>query len=316
MTTSGFPASRTEKQIAFTKLAGRQHGAISRQQLVHIGVSGRTIERWASTGRLRRIHSNSYAVPGSPETERQRLMGAVLASQPQSLASHRAAAWLWGLSDAPFLEVTVARSRRPRLRGVVVHHLRDHGKARPSIKDGIPVTDPLRTLADLGAVWDREMVSDAVEQALIRRLVTFRGLVSEWRRVAKPGRNGSGVLRQILEYRLLGEKPADSLLEPKAAPLFRKVGGRLPEFQYDVVDGGRFVARVDFAYVDLRVAIEFDGLSAHGTAAALQSDLRRQNALVAAGWIVLRFTWWDVVHRADAVAAEIRGVLRIKSRAA
>ncbi len=50
---------------------------------------------------------------------------------------------------------------------------------------------------------------------------------------------------------------------------------------------------------------EVDGLHAHATAAQLQSDLRRQNRLVALGYRVLRFTWHDVVQRPTAVATSI-----------
>jgi len=243
-------------------------------------------------------------------------MAAVLSVSPDGLASHRAAGWLWGLLDAPFLEVTVSRARRPRLTAdVVVHHPLDLHKARRSIKDGIPVTNPLRTLADLGAVLPDEAVAGAVETALIKRVVTFRGLVSEWQRVAKPGRRGSGVLRRILDTRLLGDKPADSVLEVRAAPLFSRVGWPNPAFQYSVMRGGKAVARVDFAYVELRVAIEFDGLDAHASAVALQRDLRRQNELIAAGWIVLRFTWSDVVNRPERVASQIRRVLESRQAA-
>lgn len=86
---------------------------------------------------------------------------------------------------------------------------------------------------------------------------------------------------------------------------------RLPPaaFQHEVRHAGRFVARADFAYPDRRLAIEVDGFETHSTPRALQSDLARQNALVALGWTVLRFTWSDVVRRPEAVAAPIRRVL-------
>ena len=309
MSTTAPPRKHAARIEALHRLAATQHGAVSLEQLRHIGLSERTVRRWASDGRLRRIHQGSYALPGAPVTAHQRLMAAVLAGQQGCLASHRAAAWLWGFSDEPFLEVIVPRNRRPRLEGVVVHHPLDHSKARPSVKDGIPVTNPLRTLVDLGATWEFTRVTDAVEQALISRIVTFRGLAREWRRVAKPGRNGSGVLRHILDSRLLGEKPPDSVLEVKAAPLFARFGLPRPEFQFHVVHDGRHVARVDFAYPERRLAIEFDGLLAHATAADLRRDLARQNRLVTAGWTVLRFTWADAIHEPERVAREIRRVL-------
>ena len=197
-----------------------------------------------------------------------------------------------------------------------MHHPLDQWKARPSIRDGIPVTNPLRTLVDLGATWEFDRVADAVELALINRLVTFRGLAAEWRRVAKPGRSGSGVLRHILETRLLGEKPPDSVLEVKAAPLFARAGLPQPVFQFEVhLEHGEII-KIDFAYPSQLVAVEFDGLLAHATAAALRHDLARQNKLVAAGWLVLRFTWADAIQNPEGVAREIARVLANRQIAA
>jgi very-short-patch-repair endonuclease len=49
-----------------------------------------------------------------------------------------------------------------------------------------------------------------------------------------------------------------------------------------VFDEAGFVARVDFAYPDLKIAIEYDGLW-HGERQAFLSDRRRLNRLAAAG---------------------------------
>jgi len=57
------------------------------------------------------------------------------------------------------------------------------------------------------------------------------------------------------------------------------------------------------------VALKVDGWEVHSSPKALQADLERQNALVAMGWIVLRFTWHDVIRRPAKVAAAIRAVL-------
>jgi very-short-patch-repair endonuclease len=77
-----------------------------------------------------------------------------------------------------------------------------------------------------------------------------------------------------------------------------------------VLDGqDRFVARVDFAYPDRRLAIEVDGYELRASPAAMQSDLDRQNALVREGWTVLRFTWADVVRRPARVAELVRSTL-------
>jgi very-short-patch-repair endonuclease len=189
---------------------------------------------------------------------------------------------------------------------VTVHRSKDLHADWCGRRHGIPVTNPARTLVDLGAVARPAIVEDAVERALVTGLVTVDGLEATRAAHARPGRGGCGVLRAVLEQRALGERPADSVLEARMAALLSRHGFPVPAFQHEVRDhAGRFVARVDFAYPSARLAIEVDGLATHGTAPALQADLARQNRLVALGWTVLRFTWADVVRRPAVVALSI-----------
>ena len=66
---------------------------------------------------------------------------------------------------------------------------------------------------------------------------------------------------------------------------------------------------MDFAYPTLRVAIEVDGWETHGSPTAMAADDVRQNKLISAGWIVLRFTWHQVTHEQAEVAAAVRAAL-------
>jgi very-short-patch-repair endonuclease len=63
---------------------------------------------------------------------------------------------------------------------------------------------------------------------------------------------------------------------------------------------------LDLAFPAERIAIEVDGWAWHSDVERFRHDRRRQNALVLAGWIVLRFTWHDLTGRPEAVVAEIR----------
>jgi very-short-patch-repair endonuclease len=95
------------------------------------------------------------------------------------------------------------------------------------------------------------------------------------------------------------------VLESRFAAVLRRYGVPRAVYQYTVRSGGRFIARVDFAYPECRLAVEVDGHDSHRTPAQLQSDLTRQNLLVAEGWTILRFTWADVVQRPDMVAEAV-----------
>jgi very-short-patch-repair endonuclease len=168
------------------------------------------------------------------------------------------------------------------------------------------VTNPLRTLVDLGAVSSRWVVEDALDRGLAAGLFTVAAV--EWMRyeVARPGRRGSGVLRTVLDDRALGAAPPDSVLEARMAYLLRSQGLPPALFHHRVPEAH---AVLDFAYVDRRIAIEVDGFEVHGTPRAMASDHARHNRLVAAGWTTLRFTWAQVVRQPGEVAKAIRSAL-------
>jgi very-short-patch-repair endonuclease len=170
----------------------------------------------------------------------------------------------------------------------------------------VPVTNPLRTLVDLGAVVKWWTVEDALDRGLAQRLFSVAAV--EWFRheVARPGRRGCGVLRKVLDERALGTARPDGLLEPRMARLLKAHGLPPAAFQHVLPEVG---VRVDFAYPDRRIAIEVDGYEIHGTPRAMAADFERQNGLMSSGWAVLRFTWAQVVRQPTAVATAIRAAL-------
>lgn len=56
--------------------------------------------------------------------------------------------------------------------------------------------------------------------------------------------------------------------------------------------------------------METDGFAFHADRQSYRKDRRRGNALVLAGWRVLRFSWEDVVHHPDEVVEAVREALR------
>jgi very-short-patch-repair endonuclease len=67
-------------------------------------------------------------------------------------------------------------------------------------------------------------------------------------------------------------------------------------------------------FPDARVVVELDGWAYHVTRDRFHHDRERQNRLIGAGWIVLRFTWRDLSERPGYVTATIRAVLAGRSR--
>jgi very-short-patch-repair endonuclease len=92
--------------------------------------------------------------------------------------------------------------------------------------------------------------------------------------------------------------------------LVHEAGLPMPDLQPDLTDAnGWFIGRADFVWWDQKVLVEFDG-DHHRDRQAWVKDVRRQNALIAAGWTILRFTSADVLGRPGYVIATIRAALR------
>ncbi len=236
------------------------------------------------------VHLGVYRTAGTVLSTRRSLVAACLATGGVVGASHRAALWLWQLSDTPPpIEIAVARARRPVHGEVVVHRSRDLVPAHVTVRRGVPVTKPARTLVDVGCLVSRPLFVTALERALHRRLVTVRSLRSMIEEVAGRGRNGVGVLREVLDQRALGDARPESMLEPLMARLCARSAVVDVRYQAELVLEGRRI-RPDFLVPDAKVVIEVDGLGVHGTRDALDRDLERQNLLISNGYQVLRYT--------------------------
>jgi very-short-patch-repair endonuclease len=97
------------------------------------------------------------------------------------------------------------------------------------------------------------------------------------------------IIHELLADRLPGYDPGDSDLETRVLRALVAAGLAVPVQQHRVRLGKR-TFRVDLAYPVLKLAIELDGWEFHCSRSAFDDDRTRANALVAAGWTVLRFT--------------------------
>jgi hypothetical protein len=192
-----------------------------------------------------------------------------------------------------------------------VHRSTDLLSGHTTIRHRIPVTNPLRTIVDLAAVVPAEQVEDAIDAGLAYpSLFTIPGVERMLHDLAGRGRRGTGVLRRLLAERALGHAVTDSKLESRMGKLLKRA--ELPPAVFHCVvttPDGVFLAEVDFAYPEVKLAIEVDGFGAHGTPRAMAKDFVRQNGLVPFGWHVLRFTWRQVVRQPEMVARAIAGAL-------
>src|SRR2546422_8755587 len=76
-------------------LARRQHGVVTRQQLLAHGFTSKSVRHTIASGRLHRVHNGIYAVGRPALTQPGRWMAAVLACGPEAVLSHDSGAALW-----------------------------------------------------------------------------------------------------------------------------------------------------------------------------------------------------------------------------
>jgi Protein of unknown function (DUF559) len=180
----------------------------------------------------------------------------------------------------------------------------------------IPVTTHARTLVDLGAVARPWLVRRALEQWLREGKVTVPRVRATLDRVARRGRAGAGVLREILDTRALGPAASDGDAEVVLAEALQAIGSPAPVYHFLIPAGPGRVFEIDFAYPEAMLLIEVDGYSTHTTPEAFESDPVRDNWLTDRGYMARRYTRQRVLRRSHVVAAEIDALRRIRSAAA
>jgi hypothetical protein len=161
-----FAALPVGSNVLRPRLATRQAGAVGRDQLTALGFSRDEIAHEVKHGRLIRVHQGVYAVGHEALSERGRMIAALLAAGPGAALSHRTAAYHWKLlcSMPRFPDVTLI-DRAPRRReNLRVHHAK---RLDVTTHEGLPVTTPLQTIAQL-APPDRDR---ARAEALLQKLI-------------------------------------------------------------------------------------------------------------------------------------------------
>ncbi|MGH2951767.1 MAG: DUF559 domain-containing protein [Solirubrobacterales bacterium] len=284
-------------------LAERQHGVVSRAQLLAVGFSPQAITHRIAKRRLHPVWRGVYAV-GRPELTRDgRWMAAVLVCGAEAVLSHRSAAELWGVRghrEGP-IDVSVPEPSRRRRPGIVVHRRSTLAPADVTRRRGIPVTTAVRTLVDIAVGLRPDRLEAAVNEADRLDLVDPEALRSALDDLA--GQPGTRPLRTMLDR--LTFTLTDSELERRFLPIARKVGLPAPRTQ-------RWVNgfKVDFHWPELGLVVETDGLRYHRNPAQQVRDHLRDQAHSAAGLVPLRFTHAQVRFDPGHVEATLRAVAR------
>jgi len=288
------------------RFARSHHGLVTLDVAERLGVNRAAWYRALRNGEMERLYPRVARLWGSAPTLQQRALAAVWATGPGAMASHRTSAALWGVDRPetdPIDVMMPSRERYSRLAGIVVHRPRDLVDLGPIMRLGVPSTNPMRMLIDLGAV-DPASVESAMMSILSSKSASPIAIRGAFLRHARQGRNGIGPMRRALESWLGEELPPDSLLESKMAELV--VAHRLPRVEFHAMAAGY---EVDFLIVGTRIVLECDGWGSHGLDRdQFEFDRVRNDDLLAAGYVTSRFTWRQLTSNPSRVAARIRKV--------
>ena len=286
---------------AFWALARRQHGVVTRRQLLALGFTAHAIKHRVAKGRLHPVSRGVYAVGRPGLTQHGIWMAAILRGGPEAVLSHGSAAQLLEIrtrAGGP-VEVSVpARSGR-RVPGIVLHRRARLDPEDTIRRHGIPTTSPICTLIDLASPLSPSDLEAAVNEADKQGLCdpeTLRLALDEYSR-----RPGVAKLRTLLDNRTF--TLTDSELERRFLPLARGAG--LPQ----PVTGHRLNGyKVDFYWPELGLVVETDGLRYHRTTAQQATDRLRDQTHAAAGLTPLRFTYAQVAFDSDRVRTTLMSV--------
>lgn len=284
--------------LRMSRVAERQHGVVSAAQLSDCGIDKDGVMRRARAGRLHRIHRGVYAVGHTAISRQGWWVAAVLAvgggpsraGKPLdhwgASISHRSAAELWGLLEPHEGPIDVSVSgdggKRQR-RGIRLHRSLTLLPVDVTLRSGIPVTKPARTISDLRRVAPGWELRRATRQAEVFGLPLGDGIESDRTR---------------------------SDLEGDFLDLCRR--HRLPAPEVNVRIGRDLV---DFFWRECRLVVETDSYLYHRGRIAFQDDHDRDLRLRTAGYEVLRFSEKQVDGEPEGVAGAVARALRVAADA-
>jgi hypothetical protein len=290
---------RTVEQI-LSRLAGRSHGVVTRQEALRSGVTKAEVEDRLESGALIRIHRGVYRVGHAAPSVEARYMAAVKACGPGSLLAGRPAAHLLGLLKQPSSLPEVLCATERRIPGVISRRVR-----RAELRDGtrwrgVPVTTVPRTIVDLGATLPEDELARAFHEATVKHHTKPDHVA----RVLSRRHNWPGArkLRRVV----WGEAPV-TLSRLEARFLARLRAASLPQPEVNRRVDGRYV---DCRWPEHRLTVELDSYRYHHTRHAWEQDRQRERDARARGDEFRRYTWLDVAEESAPMLADLGRLLR------
>jgi Protein of unknown function (DUF559) len=251
----------------------------------------------------RRLFRDVYVHRAVPDSHLLRARAAAVLL-PGAVVTGPSAAVVWGLDLAGVdddVEITLPPGAHPRrITGIRVRRA-VLPAADVQRRKGLPVTTAEATAVRLAALLPRDDAVVAVDRLIATGVVDLAPV-----RAAAGAARGPGSAR-ARTVASLADGRAESPQESRLRLLMLRGGLPAPVPQFSVRLDGRFVARVDFAWPDRKVAVEYDGLW-HAEEGQFARDRQRLNRLHAAGWRVVFVTAQDM-HDPERLLALIAAAL-------
>lgn len=282
---------------------------VSTSQLEALGYSRDAISYAARSGRLHRLHRGAYAVGHAHITWEGHCLAAIFSCDPNAVASHTTAAWLWELIPSrPEAVHVTAPTRRHARKSIRLHYapLIDEDRAE---RDGIQVTSLARTTLDYAAMPRTTPIrlGRALERAEERGTLDIRPIEALLRRL--PGHRGAARVRRALELHRPEAPFTRSGLERRFLELVRRSSVPTPSMNFQE---GEY--QLDAYWRPERFAVELDMFETHGTRAAFESDREREEKLLLQGIETIRVTGPRLKKEPDEILRRVAGHLERRRR--
>ncbi|MEO5899828.1 MAG: hypothetical protein ABIR68_06805, partial [Ilumatobacteraceae bacterium] len=292
------------------------HGVISADVAISLGAPRRTLYNDVERGRLAIIAGGVLRSTQWP-LGREQLMAAACARSASVAVGFTTAAKVWNLRripNEPDVHVLVPHGCSPEVAGVVVHRCRRIDPVDITEReDGVRLTSPPRTLFDCADILGFDAAASVLEQVIDMGRGTFETHVDTWVRLARPRRPGSRTMARVLGSRPAWRHALQSDLEARVSAEIGRQQLPVPEAQWKVqLSDGRNI-RLDFAWPEVRVALEVDHPFWHAGAEESHLDRSRDRHLMAMGWVVPRVTSVDVGADLAASIAQVATIIAERS---
>jgi hypothetical protein len=272
-------------------LLSTQRGLATRQELLRV-VPRTVLDGFVERGVLRRVFPHVYTAKGNPATGDRRLLAALLSVGPHAALSHRSALALRGLVE-PAGPVHVVVDHRRRLSGA-----RDlHVHRRQGLDDDQDAVEVVRGLR-VTALAD-SLVDAWPDLALLAAAAQRRPNIGGHRDLARTAALlADGVTSELEALAVVGVFTHRSLPRSRG--------------QVAVLCPDGITRHHDRAWKEAMLAVELDGAAFHSSPQQRADDLARDAMFAAMGWLVLRFTYAEVLRDPDGVRAKVLAVYRIR----